>query len=185
MVNHGVSHACLTWNSRRIRCDESKPACQGCAKPRRTCPGYQDRSGTAVRESASSSASVATVSHVSTPAPLGLQRIEGRPRRPQTAGDLAQQGISSVATVPALRMGTTKLRNDRKATTEPRYVLENLAFWPGNIDSYFDIYVAAVWDAYRQGRLKLLQLISDCSERLQSRYGSHSGNANCSSEGPA
>lgn len=45
---------------------------------------------------------------------------------------------------------------------------DSMPFWPGKIDSYFDLYVVAVWDTYRKSRLKLLQVITDCSERLRS-----------------
>lgn len=44
--------------------------------------------------------------------------------------------------------------------------LQNLPLWPGNIDSYYDLYVAAVWNIYRKARLKLLDVIVQCSERL-------------------
>lgn len=42
MVNHGISRACLTCKTRRIKCDERKPACERCIKSRRTCLGYND-----------------------------------------------------------------------------------------------------------------------------------------------
>ena len=44
--------------------------------------------------------------------------------------------------------------------------IDSIPFWPGKIDSYFDLYVVAVWDVYRKGRLKLLQVVANCSERL-------------------
>lgn len=50
--------------------------------------------------------------------------------------------------------------------------LENMPFWPGKVDSYFDLYVVAVWNTYREARLKLLQVVADCSERL--RAANHS-----------
>ncbi|KAG7122364.1 Transcriptional regulatory protein moc3 like [Verticillium longisporum] len=43
MVNTGQpSRACKLCRSRRIKCDETKPACLKCAKANRVCPGYRD-----------------------------------------------------------------------------------------------------------------------------------------------
>ncbi|KAG7142406.1 Transcriptional regulatory protein moc3 like [Verticillium longisporum] len=43
MVNTGhPSKACKLCRSRRIKCDETKPACLKCAKANRVCPGYRD-----------------------------------------------------------------------------------------------------------------------------------------------
>ncbi|PNH37875.1 hypothetical protein VD0004_g8929 [Verticillium dahliae] len=43
MVNTGKpSKACKLCRSRRIKCDETKPACLKCAKANRVCPGYRD-----------------------------------------------------------------------------------------------------------------------------------------------
>ncbi|KAH8885351.1 hypothetical protein GQ53DRAFT_770222 [Thozetella sp. PMI_491] len=43
MVNTGhPSRACKLCRTRRIRCDETKPACLKCQKSKRVCPGYRD-----------------------------------------------------------------------------------------------------------------------------------------------
>jgi len=44
--------------------------------------------------------------------------------------------------------------------------LSEKLFWPGNVDSYFDLYVSAVWNTYRKARLKLLHVIARSSERI-------------------
>jgi hypothetical protein len=44
--------------------------------------------------------------------------------------------------------------------------LYEMPFWPGNVDSYFDLYVAAVWSIYRKARLKLLDVVARSSEGL-------------------
>ncbi|KAI1264567.1 hypothetical protein F5Y18DRAFT_73932 [Xylariaceae sp. FL1019] len=36
------SRGCQMCRTRRIKCDETKPTCQQCAKSRRQCPGYKD-----------------------------------------------------------------------------------------------------------------------------------------------
>ncbi|PSR85470.1 hypothetical protein BD289DRAFT_482697 [Coniella lustricola] len=36
------SKGCQMCRTRRIKCDETKPACTQCTKTRRTCPGYKD-----------------------------------------------------------------------------------------------------------------------------------------------
>ncbi|KAJ4164137.1 hypothetical protein LMH87_005822 [Akanthomyces muscarius] len=36
------SRGCQMCRTRRIKCDETKPTCNQCAKSRRTCPGYKD-----------------------------------------------------------------------------------------------------------------------------------------------
>ena len=46
--------------------------------------------------------------------------------------------------------------------------LDSMPFWPGKIESYFDLYVVAVWNTYRKARLRLLQIVADCSQRLRS-----------------
>lgn len=46
---------------------------------------------------------------------------------------------------------------------------ENMPFWPGRVDSYFDLYVAGIWDAYRKCRLKLLQVVVNCATRLDEK----------------
>ncbi|OCL02966.1 hypothetical protein AOQ84DRAFT_303720 [Glonium stellatum] len=40
-------------------------------------------------------------------------------------------------------------------------------FWPGNIDTYFDLYVAAVWNTYRKTHLMILDIIVRCLKRLE------------------
>jgi hypothetical protein len=47
--------------------------------------------------------------------------------------------------------------------------VEDKPFWPGRIDSYFDLYVAALWDTYRKCRLKLFQVTMDCAIRLDEK----------------
>ncbi len=43
MVNTGhPSRACKLCRARRVRCDETKPACLKCQKSKRACPGYRD-----------------------------------------------------------------------------------------------------------------------------------------------
>ncbi|KAK3689984.1 hypothetical protein B0T22DRAFT_375485 [Podospora appendiculata] len=43
MVYNGKpSRGCQVCRTRRIKCDESKPTCNQCAKSRRQCPGYKD-----------------------------------------------------------------------------------------------------------------------------------------------
>ncbi|CAG8972453.1 hypothetical protein HYALB_00001142 [Hymenoscyphus albidus] len=45
MVNWGRrSLGCYLCRARRIKCDETKPACNQCVKTRRTCPGYRELS---------------------------------------------------------------------------------------------------------------------------------------------
>jgi hypothetical protein len=51
--------------------------------------------------------------------------------------------------------------------------LYRMLFWPGNVDSYFDLYVASVWNVYRKGRLKLLDVIYRSSERLSPSKSTH------------
>ena len=43
MVGRQTSHGCATCRIRRVKCDLSKPACAGCVKGSRLCPGYPDR----------------------------------------------------------------------------------------------------------------------------------------------
>ncbi len=49
--------------------------------------------------------------------------------------------------------------------------LHMMPFWPGNINSYFDLYVVAVWNIYRKARLKLIDAIVESSERLHPSDG--------------
>ena len=46
--------------------------------------------------------------------------------------------------------------------------MEDTIFWPGNVYTYYDLFVVAVWDIYRKARLKLLQVAADCSNVLAS-----------------
>ncbi|KAF2801524.1 uncharacterized protein BDZ99DRAFT_455976 [Mytilinidion resinicola] len=39
--------------------------------------------------------------------------------------------------------------------------------WPGTVDSYFDLYVAAVWNTYRKTHLMILDIIVKCSNYLE------------------
>ncbi|RDW85949.1 hypothetical protein BP5796_04274 [Coleophoma crateriformis] len=55
--------------------------------------------------------------------------------------------------------------------------LDAMPFWPGRIDTYYDIYVVAVWDVYRKARLKLLNVIIQCSERLRGDSQTHDNSA--------
>ena len=40
MVNRGASRGCITCKKRRVKCDETKPACKNCIQVRRECAGY-------------------------------------------------------------------------------------------------------------------------------------------------
>lgn len=40
-------------------------------------------------------------------------------------------------------------------------------FWPGNIDTYFDLYVAGVWNIFRTARLLLIAIIMRPSKQLE------------------
>ncbi|EXJ85246.1 hypothetical protein A1O3_05921 [Capronia epimyces CBS 606.96] len=48
---------------------------------------------------------------------------------------------------------------------------EGLNFWPPRVDTYYDLYVAAAWNAHRKNRLMLLDKILRLSERLQLKDG--------------
>ncbi|KAF2496520.1 hypothetical protein BU16DRAFT_549018 [Lophium mytilinum] len=39
--------------------------------------------------------------------------------------------------------------------------------WPGDVNSYFDLYVAAVWNTYRKTHLMILDIIVKCSNYLE------------------
>jgi hypothetical protein len=41
-----------------------------------------------------------------------------------------------------------------------------VGYWPGRVDTYFDLYVAGVWSIFRAARLLLLAFILDLSDRL-------------------
>ncbi len=41
-----------------------------------------------------------------------------------------------------------------------------VGYWPGRVDSYFDLYVAGVWNTSRTGRLLLISLILKLSKLL-------------------
>ncbi|GKZ26401.1 hypothetical protein AbraIFM66951_003163 [Aspergillus brasiliensis] len=43
MVNHGPSGGCVTCKKRRVKCDESKPACQACQRLNLPCGGYKPK----------------------------------------------------------------------------------------------------------------------------------------------
>ena len=47
--------------------------------------------------------------------------------------------------------------------------VDQMPFWPGRVDSYFDLYVAALWDTYRKCRLKCFQVTMDCAGRLDEK----------------
>lgn len=40
-------------------------------------------------------------------------------------------------------------------------------FWPGNIDTYFDLYVAGIWNIFRTARLLLITIITRLSQQLE------------------
>lgn len=40
----------------------------------------------------------------------------------------------------------------------------SVGFWPGNVDTYFDLYVAGVWNIFRAARLLLIALIIKLSD---------------------
>ncbi|KIW32534.1 uncharacterized protein PV07_04067 [Cladophialophora immunda] len=42
MVYHGPSSGCKACRTRRVKCDQGKPACNNCTRRRQTCPGYAD-----------------------------------------------------------------------------------------------------------------------------------------------
>ncbi|KAI1618485.1 hypothetical protein EDD37DRAFT_268201 [Exophiala viscosa] len=42
MVYHGPSSGCKACRTRRVKCDQTKPACSNCIRRRQTCPGYGD-----------------------------------------------------------------------------------------------------------------------------------------------
>ncbi|KAK0105292.1 hypothetical protein ONS96_004688 [Cadophora gregata f. sp. sojae] len=42
MVNHGASAACQNCKRRKVKCDETRPACLRCLKIGKKCPGYLD-----------------------------------------------------------------------------------------------------------------------------------------------
>lgn len=46
-----------------------------------------------------------------------------------------------------------------------------MPFWPGKIDSYFDLYVAALWNIYRKARMKLIDVIFESSARIHVSNG--------------
>lgn len=41
MVNRGASRGCITCRERRVKCDETKPACKECIRLGRRCAGYE------------------------------------------------------------------------------------------------------------------------------------------------
>lgn len=49
MVNLGRSWACRTCKQRRIKCDETEPACNRCKKSGLTCPGYHSEKPLKIR----------------------------------------------------------------------------------------------------------------------------------------
>lgn len=40
-------------------------------------------------------------------------------------------------------------------------------YWPGNIDTYFDLYVAGIWNIFRTAHLLLIEIITRLSEQLE------------------
>jgi hypothetical protein len=48
-----------------------------------------------------------------------------------------------------------------------------VGYWPGSIDTYFDLYVAGVWNIFRAARLLLLALNIRCSKELGEDYAHH------------
>jgi len=42
-----------------------------------------------------------------------------------------------------------------------------VGYWPGRVDTYFDLYCSSVWNIFRGARLLLLALIMDLSDRLE------------------
>lgn len=43
MVNTGrPSPACKACRARRLKCDQTKPACNKCTRAKRVCPGYRE-----------------------------------------------------------------------------------------------------------------------------------------------
>lgn len=42
----------------------------------------------------------------------------------------------------------------------------NVGFWPGKVDTYFDLYMSTVWNVYRASRLLLVDLILKLSNAL-------------------
>ncbi|KIV85829.1 hypothetical protein PV11_01485 [Exophiala sideris] len=42
MVYRGPSSGCRACRTRRVKCDQTKPACSNCTRRRQTCPGYGD-----------------------------------------------------------------------------------------------------------------------------------------------
>ena len=48
----------------------------------------------------------------------------------------------------------------------PRGVEIGVGYWPGTLDTYFDLYVAGVWNIFRTARLLLISLIIQLSDAL-------------------
>lgn len=46
-----------------------------------------------------------------------------------------------------------------------------VGYWPGNIDTYFDLYVAGIWNIFRTARLLLLALLITMSGRSNKSTG--------------
>ncbi|KAK3708904.1 hypothetical protein LTR37_011234 [Vermiconidia calcicola] len=76
-IKRRTKTGCLTCRKRRIKCDESHPACRNCQKSKRECLGYdpifkQQPAPAAIQPAPSSSSSTSTKSSTSTTIPPNL-----------------------------------------------------------------------------------------------------------------
>ncbi|KAL4960396.1 Zn(II)2Cys6 transcription factor [Aspergillus stella-maris] len=110
MVYHGKpSKGCGNCRTRKIKCDEGRPACHQCTRTNRVCPGYRDEWTMMLRDesrstarkhsskspSTASTASSASLRHRSPPGSAFLgQRYGSRPERHLLSSETTDSSIS-------------------------------------------------------------------------------------------
>ncbi|KAK0611123.1 hypothetical protein B0T14DRAFT_571044 [Immersiella caudata] len=119
------SKGCQMCRMRRIKCDETKPACSQCTKSRRECPGYKDEFDLMLRnetraterraQKASRKGSTSTASSSSTSASSRVTDKDGA-EPPNSAGSSSsgdargrfnfQRSPFEMAVIPAIRIPT-------------------------------------------------------------------------------
>ncbi|KAK3320025.1 hypothetical protein B0T19DRAFT_362086 [Cercophora scortea] len=97
MVYNGKpSRGCQVCRTRRIKCDESRPTCNQCAKSRRQCPGYKDDFDLVLRNETTATQRRAQKAGSKKAAALAKQQRAAIPpssRQPQTQQTHSSQGL--------------------------------------------------------------------------------------------
>ncbi|KAK3322101.1 hypothetical protein B0H66DRAFT_474976 [Apodospora peruviana] len=108
------SRGCQMCRTRRIKCDETKPTCNQCAKSRRQCPGYKDdfdlvlRNETSATERRAQRASKKAVLQRSSSSSSRKTTTAGQdlPSPPLSSSSSSSGEISPLALIPAIQVST-------------------------------------------------------------------------------